>query len=1111
MTTFDDDATPPQDASRNDPDDEGRAPAQKPPSDGDSTEPASESPASESTEGDSDVEAPADEESAAGEPTEIPDDEGLPEWEPLTPELVEDEAIRGDFVLRWAVVLLAFLMGCVQIHDTRTLVHIKTGQYIASNGWLPPSVDVFSSTASDHQWINLSWLFDLAVAGIFSLSGAIGISIFTALLAAITFWLVGRISQPNVSSWWGSVMGALALLACYPQFIALPDVITLLGLALVLWILFCWRLDPSSRQIWWLVPIVLIWSNLDPKLYLGLCLLILYAVGSTIGRMAGGSNALSSGAHRQLCFAVGASVVAALGNPFGWHAWLSPTVLYGTDYPVLRDYAASSAASAMSTAEHMNYSILDSGFWSSLRVHSLAGIFTLVTAGVAFILNRAKCDWGMLLVYVGFCLFAASVGQNLPAAALVACALGTLNAQQWYQSNFRQTYSIETRELVFSRGGRAVTVLAIFALAFLGSSDRLSGPDGAQIGVGFHPRLVLAIEGFRSDLEGSFDDRPFNFVPAQGDLLIWVDQRPFVDSRVSLYAGEGDNDILLLHDQARHALRIAEEQDEEAPQTGILESLQLDPEADGSPTSWVGDSELWKEIFNRFRITHVIPRLFPITNPNKDLDYQTYRDLLYSPDSWQLAKLGVTTAIFYRTDTDDAELSEFLDRNRFSFVDAAFRTNVEGDENSVARIDWPQPQSVYKKILTPYDEPVPNSVRRSDHYISSLGILAGDHATSLSLIYLVVRAANEGLVRDPNNAHAFRQLGAAYRALHDFEKTLCPDASILRYYQTVHAYNQALIIEPDNQLAHMALMDMYIQFDKKDLALRELHATEELLAANDPGGEQAESFDQQYGALRDLYESELSEVREQLDKNPDKEKNWFATAQRLSQLGFSALALETLESVDPSELVQNLQAQRMQAILLMEVGRADEALQVIRQIELIITGYSESEEDFDESRLGSIEWRAVAALVHLANAGYAESLDLWNEEIKLRDRKRLTGLVQTLPLAQPPAPLIGNERIIWPIQHTAAVEDLVYRHAGESGALLWNIAIGHLEVGNLQQAERYFRKVLEADPNTQFATLVQFYLYLLTDEIIDVEPDHEKIPVSPDMFAPEEPANSENS
>src|SRR4051812_13803052 len=59
-------------------------------------------------------------ETAAGTPPA----EDLPEWEPLTPELVEDDAIRGDFAMRWVVVGLAMLLGCSQIAETKTLIHI---------------------------------------------------------------------------------------------------------------------------------------------------------------------------------------------------------------------------------------------------------------------------------------------------------------------------------------------------------------------------------------------------------------------------------------------------------------------------------------------------------------------------------------------------------------------------------------------------------------------------------------------------------------------------------------------------------------------------------------------------------------------------------------------------------------------------------------------------------------------------------------------------------------------------------------------------------------------------------------------------------------------------
>ncbi len=71
----------------------------------------------------------------------------LPDEIPLTPELVEEEAIRGDFMLRWAAIFLAVLFGFSQINETRTLVHIRSGEYMRANGFLPPRVDVFSFAA----------------------------------------------------------------------------------------------------------------------------------------------------------------------------------------------------------------------------------------------------------------------------------------------------------------------------------------------------------------------------------------------------------------------------------------------------------------------------------------------------------------------------------------------------------------------------------------------------------------------------------------------------------------------------------------------------------------------------------------------------------------------------------------------------------------------------------------------------------------------------------------------------------------------------------------------------------------------------------------------------
>ena len=126
----------------------------------------------------------------------------LPEEIELTPEIVEDEAIRNDFMLRLAVVLLAVLVACTEISETRTLVHIKTGEYLGSHAVLPPRTDVFTHTASEKPWINLSWLFDLFSAGVFAVGGAISLTVLKSLLAGLTAYLLIKAVKRDVPTWW---------------------------------------------------------------------------------------------------------------------------------------------------------------------------------------------------------------------------------------------------------------------------------------------------------------------------------------------------------------------------------------------------------------------------------------------------------------------------------------------------------------------------------------------------------------------------------------------------------------------------------------------------------------------------------------------------------------------------------------------------------------------------------------------------------------------------------------------------------------------------------------------------------------------------------------------
>ena len=457
-------------------------------------------------------------------------EEDLPEWIPLTPELVEDEAIRGDFMLRWAAVLLALLMGWTIVQETSVLTHIKTGQYLADHGFIPPDTDVFSSSAGDRPWVNLAWLWDLALSGVYGLLGPQGVSLLKALLAALTFWVASRISMPELPTWWGSVCSVLALLAAFPSLTATPTIMTLLGTACLMHQLHRWTVARDARLPWPIPLLMFVWCQFDDRAWIGGAVLIAFTIGAWIDGRRSGQDAFS-GDVRSLSLMAAGSLIAMLVHPFLWETLLSPWRLYELEYPTRQIYANRDTPFL-----HELYPLSSGEFWARMNYFNAAGLLLWLMTLVTLVLNRERLRLAHLSTFVATsCLAFAGAGE-LAVAGIVNAALATVNAQQWYQANFRQTYSVETSELLFSRAGRALTVIAFFVLGFAMVSGHLTGAEGRRVGLGWDPQLEQTIASYEQVLEDSFDDRPFNFRLFQGDVLIWTGKQPFIDSRVRLFA-----------------------------------------------------------------------------------------------------------------------------------------------------------------------------------------------------------------------------------------------------------------------------------------------------------------------------------------------------------------------------------------------------------------------------------------------------------------------------------------------------------------------------------------------------------------------------------------------
>src|SRR5450631_4195247 len=105
------------------------------------------------------------------------------------------------------LVPIAFIFGRMDgvrslLGDCDTGWHIRTGEWIIANGWVPLR-DIFSFTKPGAPWFAWEWLSDVLFARLNSLGGLMAVVLFSILLLSATFaalfLLVRRKANPIVA------------------------------------------------------------------------------------------------------------------------------------------------------------------------------------------------------------------------------------------------------------------------------------------------------------------------------------------------------------------------------------------------------------------------------------------------------------------------------------------------------------------------------------------------------------------------------------------------------------------------------------------------------------------------------------------------------------------------------------------------------------------------------------------------------------------------------------------------------------------------------------------------------------------------------------------------
>ncbi len=296
--------------------------------------------------------------------------------------------VRHPSTWLFLVIWLILLVGgrSKMFRDPGTLWHVVVGQRILASGQVIRA-DPFSFTRGGHPWVADQWLAECGMAVVHRLAGWDGLLLVAAtLLAGLYAWIGTRLLRGGLRLMPTILLLAVAMLAGVPQFHVRPLVATIV----LLGVTFGWLVDVENGtrrrgQLWWLVPLFILWTNVHGGVLGGL---------GTVGLCIGGWAVSDAWRFRK---EVGTrSFVVRIAGPIALLLAVAATVLvspYGLALP--REWWDTLAMPLPKIiAEHAPLELTDPIGWGTL---ALAAGYMVTLIGV--FPQRPRVTWLVPLVW----------------------------------------------------------------------------------------------------------------------------------------------------------------------------------------------------------------------------------------------------------------------------------------------------------------------------------------------------------------------------------------------------------------------------------------------------------------------------------------------------------------------------------------------------------------------------------------------------------------------------------------------------------------------------------------------------------------------------------------
>ena len=490
--------------------------------------------------------------------------------------------------------------------------HLRTGLDLLKQGGRLPALDPYSHTMPDWPWVEHAWLTDLLIGSLYEGGGALAalaVILFFGGVTAGAWWMAGRSSHASTT---------VRLLACsLSLWVALPflgartQMVTLLGLAMLMWMLQRMR-QRAAHMVWGIPPLFLLWANLHGGVTAGLFFLAL-AIGLSWLMSLFARAWPNAGRWERDCLHVPTVdrpllIAAALGglatfvNPYGWR--LHKEILDSLSDRFMID-----------TLQE----------WHSISLDTLAGkMFAvyLVALGLAMICWYRRVEpvrWGLLAVFL---VLASRHLRNIPLFLIVSLPLVAELLQEGL-SRIATLPLVERLRPSRWMGGLTLA-LGLFVL-YLGPDHlqhvwRFGVDPAAAFRTTSYP--IEAVEWIRTHRD-RLGARPVHDYRYGGFLLWWLPgEKIFIDGRMPAWR-IGDRWVLKDYIDLREA---------DPPRLAVLDKYKVDwalLKRDSALARTLGSLPMWEKEYEDAKVViyrTVGGRAFDQTGYSKTGDEEARED-----------------------------------------------------------------------------------------------------------------------------------------------------------------------------------------------------------------------------------------------------------------------------------------------------------------------------------------------------------------------------------------------------------------------------------------------------------------------------------------------------